>query len=184
MHFKSDSSGNDWGYKFTVKAHCKRSKIPPNLPFLPLHGQLTQVKMLGVVSLNHLLQSDESLIHYSFDFVDTLMNSALTPKPGSVIADCSEASASEVMLESSHPYEDNQDTYIPVTVPGAQRLIITFDAETRTENNCDYLVFYTDDSHSTRVPGTEQQYTGGKDGSSANWPVNSLSVSFDCSFFI
>jgi hypothetical protein len=57
-----------------------------------------------------------------------------------------------------------------VNCPGAVRLSISFDPESRTENNCDYLVFYTDDSHSTRVPGSENQYTGGKDGGSSNWP--------------
>jgi hypothetical protein len=73
------------------------------------------------------------------------------------------------------------DTYIPVVVPGAKRLSITFDPETRTENNCDYLVFYTDDTHSDRVSGTEQNYTGGKDGGSSNWPVKSLFLLF-CMF--
>ena len=54
-------------------------------------------------------------------------------------------------------------------VPNAKKLIITFDAETRTESNCDYMDLFTDDSHSNKVPNSER-WTGGKDGGSSNWP--------------
>lgn len=54
-------------------------------------------------------------------------------------------------------------------VPNAKKLIITFDVETRTESNCDYMDLFTDDSHSNKVPNSER-WTGGKDGGSSNWP--------------
>lgn len=38
----------------------------------------------------------------------------------------------------------------------------------RTENGCDYMVFYADETMS-KLYG-DRKYTGGKDGHTANWP--------------
>jgi hypothetical protein len=54
-----------------------------------------------------------------------------------------------LMLESKHPYDNSDHQFIPVKVPGAKKLIITFDSKTKSERSCDYLTFYKDDSHTT-----------------------------------
>jgi len=73
-----------------------------------------------------------------------------------------------VVEESPHPYLDNQDICKTITVPGAVSLKITFDNQSLTEQNYDYVTFYVDDSH-TAFHG-EQKYSGGRGGSSRNFP--------------
>jgi len=60
------------------------------------------------------------------------------------------------------------DEYYTVRVSGARKLKVVFDEQSCTENGADYLRFYKDDSHSD-VWG-DNQYTGGKDGGTSNWP--------------
>jgi hypothetical protein len=71
-------------------------------------------------------------------------------------------------VESPHPYADNMDDYWNLDFPGADEITISFDSQTTTELNYDYLRFYKDDSR-TDFWG-EDKYSGGRDGSSANWP--------------
>ena len=61
------------------------------------------------------------------------------------------------------------DEYTAVRLPGAKQLKISFDERTATEGGCDYITLYTDTSHNVIVPGGEK-LTGGKDGSTHNWP--------------
>ena len=71
-------------------------------------------------------------------------------------------------LESKHPYDCNEERYEVVSFPGAKKLTFVFDPRTCSERGCDYLRIYKDDTRSEYWG--ENQYTGGKDGSSANWP--------------
>eukprot|EP01041_Mallomonas_annulata_P001367 gene1367-2639_t len=71
-----------------------------------------------------------------------------------------------IICESEHPYTDGLDTYQEVKLPGAKEIVITFDEQCRTENNCDYVTFYQDSTKS-RFFG-EGKYCG-RDGTS-NWP--------------
>ncbi len=96
-------SFKDWGYKFSVKAHCKRVKIPPNLPFLPYYGITTQLKMLGSIAFHKLLQSDERITQHSFDLLESVMISALTPKPETVVPVRIDPPKPEMVFESNHP---------------------------------------------------------------------------------
>jgi hypothetical protein len=64
-------------------------------------------------------------------------------------------------LESSHPYPDNLDTYQFVEFPGANKLTVTFDEQSRTEQGCDYVKFYKNDS---RNEAWGENYSG-RDGS-------------------
>ena len=45
------------------------------------------------------------------------------------------------VYESTHPYRSNMDETTTVSFPGALSVIITFDPRSRTENECDYIVF-------------------------------------------
>lgn len=74
--------------------------------------------------------------------------------------------SSECVIESAHPYDDNADVYTPVRIPGATKLLISFDADTVTEKDCDYVVFYKDDAHSG-VWGADKYHGNGATG---NWP--------------
>ena len=56
-----------------------------------------------------------------------------------------------------------------VHIPGAKRLLVSFDPQTVTEGGCDYVRFYADSAHTSTIPGASE-FSGGKDGSTSNWP--------------
>ena len=72
-----------------------------------------------------------------------------------------------VVKESAHPYAHNVHSSETCVFKGAKKLIVTFDSKSRTENGCDYVCFYKDDSNSEMWG---EKYSGGKDGGSSNWP--------------
>ena len=49
------------------------------------------------------------------------------------------------IVESPHPYLDNSDSYTVVDVEGCLGYTITFDEQSKTEMNYDYIRFYKDD---------------------------------------
>lgn len=55
-----------------------------------------------------------------------------------------------------------------VALPNWTGYLVTFDPQTSTENNCDYVKFFKDDSH-TEEWG-ETKYSGGLNGSDKNFP--------------
>jgi hypothetical protein len=71
-------------------------------------------------------------------------------------------------VETPHPYPDNMDEYWWVSIPGATRIRITFDSQTKTEPEFDYVKIYKDASH-TETWGLDK-YHGGRSGSAGNWP--------------
>jgi hypothetical protein len=50
----------------------------------------------------------------------------------------------ELIFESGHPYDNNMRHEETIRIPGATKLMITFDAQCKSENGCDYLAFYSD----------------------------------------
>ena len=70
----------------------------------------------------------------------------------------------ETFESSSHPYDDNLDEYTTISMPGAVTITITFDPASRTEQNCDFVEFFVDESHGELVEGS-QRYSG-RDGTS------------------
>lgn len=169
LHFHSDSSNNDFGFKLTVKAKGRKFAQPPIYKPRPLFQLLVHLKMIGMKALLKMLNCCPWIVEYvSFHF-DSILSSAISKVPKTPVLTVNSGKPPELMFESHHPYEDSQDTYIPVKIPGARSIVVTFDPETRTECNCDYVIFYTDDSHNTKVPNSDT-YTGGKDGSNSNWP--------------
>jgi hypothetical protein len=104
MLFHSEnSSSTDYGYKFKIKAYCKRTRIPPNLHFLPSFSLLAHIKMLGMVAFKNLLEGCNSIIPFSFDLISPLMKSALITRPESLVPDLTESSTKPLIFESSHP---------------------------------------------------------------------------------
>ena len=45
-------------------------------------------------------------------------------------------------MESEHPYQDNACDWYTIDIPGAIKYSVTFDARTKTESSCDYIIFY------------------------------------------
>jgi len=45
-------------------------------------------------------------------------------------------------FETPHPYVDNMDTEWVIHFPGAKRIKIVFDRRSKTETNCDWIIFY------------------------------------------
>jgi hypothetical protein len=68
-----------------------------------------------------------------------------------------------IAFESPHPYPDDSDSVHKISIPGAVRLEIAFDPQSRTESGCDYVRFVLPDG---RVVG-DDKYTGR--GGSAHW---------------
>lgn len=138
------------------------------MPALPSFTMLAQVKMAAMKTLYRMVETFEHSDQLAPAFA-AVFNCAVAPRPANRVVSAMGGVTKEIIMESSHPYEDSLDTVLPVIIPGARRCTIVFDPETRTELNCDHLSFFLDEGRSTRVPDSEQ-YTGGKDGSNSNWP--------------
>jgi hypothetical protein len=67
-----------------------------------------------------------------------------------------------ITLESPHPYRDNTDEIYDISIPGASELVITFDPQSKTETNYDYLRFFKDSSQTS--------YWGQEKYSGTTWP--------------
>ncbi|ETL24524.1 hypothetical protein L916_21469, partial [Phytophthora nicotianae] len=98
----------------------------------------------------------------SLDFLVSMIDPT---KRESTMENVSMALKTETM-ESSHEYENNMDTLTELQVPGATRMVITFDPRSRTEVNYDYLTFYKDKSQGEHYGS---QFYSGRD-SEQNWP--------------
>ncbi|CAG9317539.1 unnamed protein product [Blepharisma stoltei] len=55
------------------------------------------------------------------------------------------------IYESSHNYDNNLDLTYLVKTPQAKKYTLVFDPQCRTENGCDYLILYTDESKSSQI---------------------------------
>jgi len=73
-----------------------------------------------------------------------------------------------LIMESPHPYENNQDVYTVVEMSGVTGYIVTFDEQSCTEGDCAFVRFYRSDDH-LEFWG-EYKYSGGYQGSSKNFP--------------
>jgi len=73
-----------------------------------------------------------------------------------------------VVIVSPHPYENDQDEYTVVEMSGANGYIVTFDEQSCTERNYDFVRFYKND----RLLDFwgEDKFSGGDDGSDKNFP--------------
>lgn len=71
------------------------------------------------------------------------------------------------VLESPHPYHDNMDQYWPIEIPGAKKIKITFDRQSKSESGCDYVTLYRGISEREETVGPSQ--IGGR-ADNQNWP--------------
>jgi len=164
--FRTDPEETDWGFKLTARAHVVEVVKPPERPPLLTHVASLQLYMQGIKALSTVISNVPSMIKpASSALTQHLVKASLKPPAHS--GDFVKR-AEPLSLESKHPYDCNEDQYETISFPGAKKLAVVFDNQTASERGCDYLRFYKDDSR-TEIWG-ESQYTGGKDGSSSNWP--------------
>ncbi|KAL3666670.1 hypothetical protein V7S43_008299 [Phytophthora oleae] len=98
-------------------------------------------------------------------YLDTLVSMIDPAKREATVENEFVALKSETM-ESSHDYENNMDALTELQLPGAARMVITFDPRCRTEVNYDYLTFYKDNSQGEYYGS---QFYSGRDAEQ-NWP--------------
>lgn len=159
-------STNNWGYSFTASATClKQTIVPPPLPPL-YYCSINQFnKVVGLQALQSCLLKCSWLLASMSTITKFLLTTALSPVPKVQIPKLIEP----LVIESNHPYEHNLDVYFPVKIKGAKKLSITFDKSTSTEGGCDFVRLFDDFTRSTTIPNADQ-LSGGKNGSSSNWP--------------
>jgi hypothetical protein len=91
-------------------------------------------------------------------------------------------SKGEMNFESQHPYINSLAVDQCISVPGAERLIIEFDPQCSTENNCDHLRFYKNEGRvnvlkeftgksfsNFEVEGSVVYFAFTSDGSNVDW---------------
>ncbi|KAJ1387607.1 hypothetical protein B484DRAFT_409852, partial [Ochromonadaceae sp. CCMP2298] len=93
---------------------------------------LAHLKMQGMKAFHSSLLSGRWLVPHSLPLFSGLVRAALLPAP-----------CVQLCFESDHPYANSTSQYTLVQVLGAKRLVISFDPQTLTESNCDYVCFFT-----------------------------------------
>ena len=103
------------------------------------------------------------------------------------------------VYESPHNYLDGSDLTHTIRVPNAKKYMLEFDSQCKTENGCDYLELWTDETKSSKVARWEGEnfpkepvevcnpmlyFTFHSDGSVNywGWKIN-IKASVECSFY-
>lgn len=121
-----------------MTATCEVREDPPPRKPLPHLSQLQYLKMLGLKALHSALENCDWFLASAAEFAPTLVRASLDPSPLTEESTAPVTSKS-LVLESNHPYDHNLDQYTPVRIPGAKRLLISFDEQSATESGCDYV---------------------------------------------
>ena len=82
-----------------------------------------------------------SLLHHK-DFLASLISGCLASLTSSLISVSGGKMLKSVLVESTHPYDNNMDVDDVISIPGAKGLRIEFDPQCYTESGCDPLRFY------------------------------------------
>ena len=127
--------------------------------------------MLSTKGLSLIIHSIPEIIPLIYStYISNILSNSLLP----LSKRCSDSVGGNgkfaLTFESSHPYENSQDIYIPIKISNAKQLKIVFDEQSSTEKDCDYVKFYKDSNHSDTCHIGIENYTGGLNGSVANWP--------------
>lgn len=168
VYFHTDTSASrdpiEWGFKLTAHAFEDTLSFPPEIPPLVTASALCDVRTRCVKAISSFFQlqrNSESLSDFAA-LIPSLTKIANEPSEGRPT--CSTPRSQ--VFESKHPYSSSVLEYMEVVFRGASRLTVTFDPQSRTELNCDYLSFFKDRSLTERWGAN--QYSG--DDDSANWP--------------
>jgi len=111
VYFHSDSTGNDWGYKFQAMGRCRTEEEPPPLPPILHISLLASLKLSGLKAFKTLLNEESIFVSSLIPLMQSLVQSSIYPLPA---IGPSIASVPPLILESDHPYGNSRDDYIPV----------------------------------------------------------------------
>ncbi|EQC27181.1 hypothetical protein SDRG_14984 [Saprolegnia diclina VS20] len=159
--FHSDSNNNDWGFRFTATAMIEREELPPEVPPTPAFGAWCDLRARCLKVLQRYTPSS-FLPSLPPQLLADVASIAISPFDGRPTA----AMPKSQVFESKHPYANSISEYMAVTFKGASELTITFDGQSRTEDGCDYVVFFKDKTLTERWGC--HQYTGR--AGTENWP--------------
>ncbi|KAG7392669.1 hypothetical protein PHYPSEUDO_015057 [Phytophthora pseudosyringae] len=134
-------------------------------PSLGTNESATSEPLPVSARLFELIKDNSSKLLKFMANLDVLVSMIDPTKREHTVENVSMALKTETM-ESSHEYENNMDALTELEVPGATRMVITFDPRCRTEVNYDYLTFYKDKSQGEYYGS---QFYSGRD-SEQNWP--------------
>ena len=90
-------------------------------------------------------------------YIDGHLDASVQLSP-SLLAESITRTILDYSLESAHPYKDNASDWYTVHIPGAIKYSVSFDARTKTESGCDYLMFYEGTDRKKQVG---EKYSGG-----------------------
>ncbi|OQR96419.1 HECT E3 ubiquitin ligase [Achlya hypogyna] len=158
--FHSDSTNNDWGFRFTATATIEQEMLPPEVPPTRAYLAWTDLRARCLRALQTCTQA--FVPAFSPSLLSELTHIAVTPFEGRPMVSMPKSQ----VFESKHPYANSISEYMAVTFKGASELTISFDAASRTEDGCDYVVFFKDKSLTERWG--HHQYTGR--AGTENWP--------------
>ncbi|CAN0118223.1 unnamed protein product, partial [Ectocarpus sp. 12 AP-2014] len=169
IKFHSEDRNPDWGFRIVAKAKCKTFTLPPERPPLLGPSALSLLQACGAKALISLVTSWPQFVPHAQPLIKSLAERALGKNSSQDdLKKMATPRATKVVVESEHPYSHNADRKETVRIEGAKKLVISFDDRSRTEQGCDFMVFYADETMS-KVYG-DNKYTGGKDGHPSNWP--------------
>ncbi|CAM9280265.1 unnamed protein product, partial [Ectocarpus sp. 13 AM-2016] len=169
IKFHSEDRNPDWGFRIVAKAKCKTFTLPPERPPLLGPSALSLLQACGAKALMSLVTSWPQFVPHAQPLIKSLAERALGKNNSQDdLKKMATPRATKVVVESEHPYSHNADRKETVRIEGAKKLVISFDDRSRTEQGCDFMVFYADETMS-KVYG-DSKYTGGKDGHPSNWP--------------
>ncbi|GLE04499.1 hypothetical protein PINS_up013454 [Pythium insidiosum] len=155
---------SEWGFKLTAHAYEETLVYPPERPPTISVGAINDLRARATKALSALtrvLRKNDmsSLLLPVMAHITRVANQPCNGRP-------TQSTPKRQDFESKHPYSNSVMEYMVVTFSGASRLVITFDARSRTEFATDYLCFYKDKALADRWG--EYQYSGSDDR--ANWP--------------
>ncbi len=130
------------GYKFTVSGETMVYTEPPKLEVIDSLVMFSNIKSMALMSLQKLLKNYPSFQVASL--MQPLVDCFTIPlmHKGKSDAGAGLTRNKTIVVESSHPYSNSQDTFETVSIPGAAKLMITFDEQSQTEHGCDFIRFY------------------------------------------
>ncbi|CAM9186377.1 unnamed protein product, partial [Phaeothamnion confervicola] len=162
-------NGDEWGVRLMATAHCVRRTAPPDVvPSLAL-AALASLRAHGMRALQALVRAWPPFVGAALPLLRPLAAAACAKREsGSGGGATVQRAQRELVFETEHPYPNSADIREVFEIPGAKMLLISFDAQSKTEANCDYMTFYLDEVGGERVG--EEKYTGGRDGGISNWP--------------
>jgi hypothetical protein len=137
--------------KKTIVEGEEKEETPPETPVTFAHAALLTVHLMGVRALHALMEGGSSLIKPAAGaLTEQLVKTALKLQTGKK----EKPRVVPLMIETTHPYNNNEDRTEIIHFPGASKLTIVFDEQSKTEDGCDWVKFFLDDAQTNQAGQT------------------------------